>query len=180
VTYRRVDNDFYCEPPEAVHALLNAHTFLGDSWDPACGRGNIPSVFQSRGRDCAASDIVDRGWPGVTVRNFFETDATFSNIVSNPPYGQAEAFIHHALKLAQRDVAMLLRLPFLESQRRAELFRSTPLSRVLIFPWRISMPPGDMAIKAVGGKIAYAWFVWERGFTGPPVIGWLEKPKAAA
>jgi hypothetical protein len=31
---------------------------------------------------------------------------------------------------------------------------------------------GDEKIKG-GGMIAFAWFVWERGYSGKPMVEWL-------
>jgi hypothetical protein len=31
---------------------------------------------------------------------------------------------------------------------------------------------GDFSIKG-SSAIAYAWFVWEKGFTGAPIIKWI-------
>jgi len=53
------------------------------------------------------------------------------------------------------------------------LFRSTPLARVWVSSRRISMPPGGSNIKAQGGAIAYAWFVWEHGYKGKAEVDWL-------
>ena len=33
---RRVPNDFYPTPPEAVRALLSVESFEGSIWEPAC------------------------------------------------------------------------------------------------------------------------------------------------
>ena len=68
---------------------------------------------------CSPSDLYPpRPWrarrrlPGLERR----TD----NIVTNPPYNCAEAFVAQGLKLARRKFALLLRLAFLEGANRAE------------------------------------------------------------
>jgi hypothetical protein len=77
-------------------------------------------------------------------------------------------------------VAMLLPLTFLEGQRKAPWLQSTPLARVHVFTWRISMPPGELLVagkvKPEGGKKCFAWFVFEHGWQGPPHINFLIKP----
>ena len=82
-------------------------------------------------------------------------------------------FLLHALKLTTGKVALLARLALLEGQKRRALFQSTPLARVWVSSRRVSMPPGGTDIPAKGGAIAYAWFVWERGYSGAPSLGWL-------
>lgn len=173
----RADGDFYVEPVEAVEALIRAERFEGNIYDPACGEGTIPCVFHRHGYTATGSDIVERGPAGCgrAACDFLAAPISheFANIVCNPPFKLAEPFIRKALLMAHRKVAMLLRLAFLEGQRRAELFVSTPLARVHVFSWRISMPPGGQNIKATGGSVAFAWFVWERGYEGPPTLHWL-------
>lgn len=179
--YARVANDWYVEPPEAVAALFAVERFEGHILDPCCGIGTIPRVARAHGYRAAGSDLVDRGGrmaPG--TRGGVDFLATrrrpVENIVSNPPYRNAEAFVLRALELARRKVAMLLRLAFLEGQERwRRIYQRLPPARVWVFRERVAMPPGELLdrIEREGGKIAYAWFVWERGFAGTPRLGWI-------
>lgn len=84
--------------------------------------------------------------------------------------------IERALLIARHKVAVLQRVAFLAGQKRAALYRRTPLARVHVFPWRISMPPGEANMSASGGSVDFAWFVWDADHQGPPQLGWLEKP----
>ena len=85
--------------------------------------------------------------------------------------------LEHALTIATDKVALLARLTLLEGQRRSLLLERTPLVRVLLFAPRVSMPPGDRDdIPAMGASIAYAWFVRQRGYCGPPPVQWLRQP----
>jgi hypothetical protein len=43
---------------------------------------------------------------------------------------------------------------------------------VYVFRRRLSMTRNGEKMKN-GGMIAYAWFVWSRGYKGAPKIGWL-------
>ncbi|MBM3450510.1 MAG: hypothetical protein FJX78_05950 [Armatimonadetes bacterium] len=195
--YPRATDDFYVEPPEAVHALFDAEHFRGHIYDPACGIGTIVKIARQRGYGAAGSDIEDRlglSQSGVWFRQDFVTGSwgprpvlasrdgytvqLDENIVCNPPYGLAQEFILRALIVAQRKVAMLLRLSFLEGQERAKLFQSTRLARVHVFSYRISMPSGAAlaaGTKPKGGSVAFAWFVWDRDHVGPPTINWLTR-----
>lgn len=170
--YAKADNDFYVEPRWLVDALLDVEHFSGLSWDPSCGTGTIPIAMRDRGLECAGSDIVDRGF-GQTPLDFFEAKSRVTNIVTNPPFGVIEPYIRRALHLASDKVAILGRLALLESQRRREFFNSTPLARVWVSSRRASMPPGGKGIKATGGTIPFAWFVWDHSHEGPPVLGWV-------
>jgi hypothetical protein len=184
---KRAENDWYVDQPEATEALLRAERFSGSSWDPACGLGTIPKALRDAGKDCFGSDLVDRGFPGVALLNFLTDEPEgagqdVDNIVTNPPFNLARAFADKALTVAAHKVAFLLPLTFLEGQRKGPWLKSTPLARVHVFTWRISMPPGELlvagTVKPEGGKKCFAWFVWEHGWQGPPVINLLIKPDA--
>ena len=170
--YERVASDWYVEPRWAIDALLDAEAFDGRSWDPSCGGGNIPLAMRDRGLDCWGSDIADRGF-GTTGLSFFDAPDMADNIVTNPPYGVIEAYITRALAHATYKVAVLARLALLEGQKRQGMLRTTPLARVWVSSRRMSMPPGGTDIKASGGAIPYAWFVWEHGHVGPATVCWL-------
>lgn len=185
----RASNDWYVEPAASVEALLRAERFSGASWDPACGRGVIPTVLRAAGLDCFGSDIVDRGFPGGAVMDFLFDEPEgagndVDNIISNPPFKLAREFIDKALTIASHKVAMLLPVTFLEGQARARWLATTPLARVHVFSWRISMPPGELLvagkIKAEGGKKCFAWFCWEHGWQGPAHVKLLIKPAVTA
>lgn len=170
--YERNANDYYVEPRWAIDALLDVEQFPGLCWDPSCGGGNIPEALIARGYDCFGSDIADRGY-GVTGSDFFKMHQRVSHIVSNPPYGDIQRWIERALSMADGKVAVLARLALLEGQKRRAFFADAPLARVWVSSRRMSMPPGGTDVKAGGGTIAYAWFVFEHGHVGAPSLGWL-------
>lgn len=170
--YARNEADYYVEPRWAIEALLDVEHFEGVCLDPSCGGGNIPKAMINRGIDCRGSDLVDRGYGRAPV-DFFDVHERCDNIITNPPYGVVEAYVRHALDLANHKVAVLARLALLEGIKRRALFRSTPLARVWVSSRRMSMPPGGSDVEARGGSIAYAWFVWDHAHTGPATIAWL-------
>ncbi len=187
---KRASNDWYVDQPDAAAALLAVERFSGTSWDPACGIGTIPSVFHAHGLHCMGTDLVDRGYrhPSFGTADFLNCAGRFENIVSNPPFSLARPFADRALDRATHKVAFLLPLTFLEGAARAKWLEQTPLARVHVFSWRISMPPGDLLlagkVKPEGGKKAFAWFVWEHGHVGPAQVRPLHREmlelKAAA
>lgn len=176
----RASDDWYCDPPEAIEALLDVERFAGNSIDPSCGRGTIPKALIARGLHCRATDLVHRGYGEGGLDFFAGPYLGFDNVIANCPYKVAQAYAERALKIARHKVALLLPLTFLEGSKRSAWLATSPLARVHVFPWRISMPPGEMLqageVEPVGGKKAYAWFVWEKGWQGPPQIRWLERP----
>jgi len=185
-TMKRAANDWYMEQPDAVEALLRAERFSGLSWDPACGVGTIPGVLEAAGLDVIGSDLVDRAdllWPlHDFLKDEFAGADPIANIVSNPPFNLSRQFADKALSIATHKVAFLLPLTFLEGQERCVWLETTPLARVHVFAYRVSMPPGELLtagkVKPEGGKKAFAWFVWEQGWRGPAQVRFLHKTEA--
>lgn len=183
--YDRDADDWYVEPRWTVEALLDAEPFVGSVWDPACGGGTIPDVCRGRGMRAFGSDKVYRGY-GLREADFLsegrcpDIDPPYDNIITNPPYKDAEAFARRALDLAHFKVAMLVQRGFLYSQDRYPLFTETPVARIYHLSSRPSMPPGALLaageIKARGGKVDYCWVVWAKDHKGPPTTHWLLRP----
>jgi hypothetical protein len=173
--YERAAHDWYCEPPRAVDALLDAEQFIGEVLDPACGGGNIVQRCLARGIEAHGSDLVDRANGAFPILDFFDIAEPVDNIISNPPYNVAEQFVLHALRLATRKVAVLVRSAFTEGQGRlARLYTPHPPVQIWQFASRISMPPGGTAIEAKGGSVAFCWVVWDtRSRGGRTEYGWL-------
>lgn len=182
--YKRVKHDFYAEPRWLVDSLLDVERFAGTVLDPACGSGTIVSCCRERGIAAVGSDIVDRGFRGVVVQDFFRRTAKVDAIICNPPYGLAQRFVEHGLRLAPK-VVMLLRLVFMEGQGRRDFFDRMPPARVFVTARRASIPAGvsngpyDRHGAVVqpggsGGSVVFAWFVWEHGHRGDTVLRRLE------
>lgn len=178
----REANDWYVEPEWCSLRLFEEERFYDGVYDPACGRGTIVISALKSGLVAAGSDLIDRGWDStLTPLNFLESEHRRDNIVSNPPFGIAEPFVEHALKLATRKVAMLLPANWVQGDKRSRWLAQTPLRRIWFITPRPSMPPGQV-LEAGGkpgnGTTDYAWFVWLRGYDGAPEVRWLRKVAA--
>jgi hypothetical protein len=89
------------------------------------------------------------------------------SIVANPPFKLADEFVRHALLLCPR-VYMLLRLAFLESERRSALLDSGWLRRVHVFRKRLPrMHRAGWNGPRASSSMAFAWFCWNREYPGP-------------
>lgn len=166
--------DFYPTPPEATLALINNYCFSNfiPVWEPACGDGAISKVLTAAGFDVISTDLVDYGF-GTSGIDFLETIKILSSvIITNPPYRLAEDFIRHAIDLGAGKLALLLKLSFLEGQRRKLLFEQHPPEVVLVFSRRLTMTRNGAPMRH-GGMIAFAWYVWSYGFSGEPKIKWI-------
>ena len=164
-------HDLYETPPVAVRALLDAEWLPNRIWEPACGPGVIVRELRATGRAVLASDIVDYGCPGQTVEDFLTIGAPEADcIVTNPPFKDAAAFVAHALELCPR-VIMLLRLAFLESERRRSILENGTLARVHVFRNRLPMMHRDgWTGPKTSSTTAFAWFVWDRSHRGPTAL----------
>jgi hypothetical protein len=165
--------DFFPTPAWATRALIDNERFEGAIWECACGDGEMARVLKKAGHKVFASDLYARGH-GETGVDFLVATRRADNIVTNPPYNCAEAFVAQGLKLARRKFALLLRLAFLEGAGRAnKIFLKHPPSRVWVFSERITFYMKD-AKRAGSGTTAYAWFVWDKSAKGPTELHWLK------
>ena len=172
----RQEDDFYATDPKAVEALLKVEKFSPYILEPACGMGHISHTLEQAGYEVISQDKVYRGYGLKETKDFFEIEKTMKmDIVTNPPYKYAAEFVEHALDIVDEGskVAMFLKLTFLESVKRLKLFKKYPPQTVYVFSKRqVCAKNGDFNA-ANTAAVAYAWFVWKKGFTGDPVIKWL-------
>ena len=168
--------DYYATDPRAVEMLLELEPFAPVIWEPACGEGHISKVLQAHGHEVISTDLVYRGFGDPEPLDFLtETLEGFEgDIITNPPYSMGLEFVQKALESVRPGgkVAMFLKVQFLEGQKRGLFFKSTPPRTVYISRSRLACyKNGDMS--KTDSAIAYAWYVWEKGFTGDPVIKWF-------
>lgn len=167
----REKDDFYPTPPEGTEALLSVENFEGQIWEQACGDGAISKVLESAGYSVVSSDLVDRGYGEARVDFLMEYRPRAPNIITNPPFKFCAEFMRKSLELTTGKVAILMRLACLEGIERREIYDNSPLARVWVFSKRLTMYRNG---KGEGsGMLAFAWFVWEHGYSGKPTLGWL-------
>lgn len=164
--------DLYETPAVAVEALIKVEKLPARIWEPATGRGAIVNVLREHGHTVIASDVHDYGNLHF-VGDFLAQEkmpASTEAIVTNPPFKIAAQFVEHALRLSPL-VIMLLRLAFMESERRCPILEGAGLARIHVFRKRLPMMHRDgwEGRKANSG-MSFAWFVWERGYTGRTTI----------
>lgn len=172
----RADYDLYATPPLAVEMLLEKESFNNKILEPAAGLNHITNVLLNHGYYVFASDIIQR-LPCITIQDFLTTDMRWDgDIVTNLPYSFASQFVEKAMDILQPNhkLAMFLKLTFLESKSRVNLFRKYPPKVIYVSSKRITcIKNGDINNYNKGSAICYAWFVWQKGFTGDPIIKWF-------
>ena len=166
-------HDLYETPAVAVEALLRVERLPHRIWEPAAGRGAIVRVLRNAGHAVIASDLVDYGFPLHFRRDFLaETvmPAGCGAVVTNPPYHIAEPFVARALELAPL-VVLLMRLAFMESNRRTPILEGRGLARVHVFRKRLPMMHRDgWEGRKSNSGMAFCWMIWDRSHTGPTTI----------
>lgn len=124
----REPNDYYATHPKAAEMLCDEIELSHRIWECACGEGHLAKVFERRGHEVKATDLIFRGYGDGGVDFLSQLEMFDGDIVTNPPYKYATEFVKHALELVPngRKVAMFLKLTFLEGKRRYEMFRKYP------------------------------------------------------
>lgn len=174
-------DDLYETPDVAVEALLRVESLPRHIWEPACGPGSIVGVLRRAGHIVTATDLVEYGCVdahnGIDFLLERESPVGVEAIVTNPPFKLAGEFVSQALYLCPK-VIMLLRLAFLESQRRSDILDTGQLARVYVFKNRLPMMHrsgrGTKLAKTNSSAMAFAWFVWDRAHIGPTELRRIE------
>ena len=183
-------DDYYKTPIKVIQNFFNKFLFdeniSRDIWilDPCCGEYysdeeqpfTLPKwrychvLYNDFGfwrNDPYSTDI--RYWT-----NYLENNDEFHNeydmIVSNPPYKLAQEFCEKAISDVKDGwyVIFLLRLNFLESQKRLGFFTKYPPKFIYVHSKRISFTEDGKT-----DSCAYAHFVWQKGYTGEPFVRFL-------
>lgn len=107
-TNDRQTEDYYATEPAAADLLIAAEPWLSKNiWEPACGEGHLAKRFVERGYDVRASDLINRGY-GYQF-DFFKSflEGYNHDIVTNPPYKDAERFVAHGCNLFPPDTCFV-------------------------------------------------------------------------
>ena len=174
----RENNDYYATPPKAVEELLRREQFNHYVWECSVGGGHIAEVLKQNGYDVKCSDIIDRGYDNTEVADFLHTERDKNDfardIITNPPYSMATEFVKHALDISMDStkVAMFLKIQFLETKKRYELFKEYPPKKIYVFVNRVNCGKNGVFGKE-SSAVCYCWFVWEKGYKGKPTVDWI-------
>lgn len=170
----RAQYDLYCTHPKAVEELLKLEKFSNCIWEPCDGLGHISDTLAENGYDVRRSDIITRN-RDIEQLDFlaYNGEEWHGEIVTNPPYSCATDMVRKALSVVADGckVAMWLRILFLESKQRQQLFKEFPPRRIWVSSSRI--PCSDRDGNFRGSAQGYAWYIWEKGYKGETKIDWF-------
>lgn len=174
----RVENDYYATHNDSTKAILDAEQIIYPALEPACGEGHISKMLDLSQTD--SFDLIDRGFGigGVDFLNH-NFDKKYNTIITNPPFNLFQEFVEKAIEISENKVIMFGKLQALEGIKRATFLEKSPLKFVYVFKKRQQPLRNGSEIDSETGKkmasstMAFAWFVWEKGYTGFPMIKWL-------
>lgn len=184
----REENDYYATHPKAVEMLLDLEQFNNNIMEPCCGEGHISKILETHGYNVRSMDLINRGYGECGVDFLQFNEEVNADIITNPPYKLAQEFVEHAMNIITdgHKVAMFLKLTFLESSSRKELFKKYPPKKIWVSSSRIPCgkngdfydrdKEGNIKYdkngnpKEVSSAVCYAWFIFEKGYSGPMII----------
>lgn len=178
-TRGRVENDYYATHPDSTKALLEVEEIIYPALEPACGEGHISKLLDES--QTKSYDLIYRGY-GFGDVNFLKDlhdTRNINTVITNPPFALFQEFLEKALQVANKKVIMFGKLQALEGKKRATFLQTTPLKTVYVFKSRQQPLRNGSDIDELTGKkmnsstMAFAWFVWEIGYTGEPTIKWI-------
>ena len=186
VNRERVKEDYYATPKEATESLLDLFD-LSDCetfYEPACGEGHISKVLLNRFKNTLvrSTDLINRGYDIGGV-DFLKLDyeKKWDCIITNPPFKLSQGFIEKGLRLSNKYVIMFAKIQLLEGVARRKLFDKFPPKYIYVFTDRVNPlrngSPVDENGKKWASTMCFAWFVWEIGFEGEPIVRWLNSNK---
>lgn len=174
----RENDDYYATEPKAVRLLAEIENLYHYIWEPACGEGHLSEELKRLGYFVYSTDLVDRGY-GNDFSDFLTYDGTWQgDIITNPPYKKGLEFIQKALDIVDegRKVIMFMKVQFLEGQKRGKFFKENPPKIIHVSSSRLLCAKNgnfDEMIQGGGSAVAYAWWVWEKGYKGDTIIKWF-------
>lgn len=175
----REQSDYYATDPIAVELLLKEEDFSTDIWECASGENHLADALKEHGHNVRTSDIVKRT-DTTEQYDFLSIDniSWHGDIITNPPYRLATEFIYKSLSIINNEnkVAMFLKVQFMEGKERKHLFTNFPPKVIYISSSRIMCAKNgdfDKMKKGGGSAVAYAWYVWEKGYKGNTIVKWI-------
>lgn len=185
LTRERVEDDFYATDPKSLELLLDKLKedkikLCKYIWEPACGMGHLSEVLKNNGYSVYSTDLIDRGYGIGDIDFLSNAYHNFSgDILTNPPYKYAQEFVEHSLDILQDShyCILFLKIQFLEGKSRKEMFKKYPPKYIYVFserqnPMRNGNPVDEKG-KKWSSTMCFAWFIWEKGFTGEPIVRWI-------
>lgn len=184
---QRQTEDFYATDPYVINKSIpffNKIHLSNNLWECSCGNGSLSKRLKEFEYNVYSSDIIDRGY-GEVADFLLSTTTNNKDIITNPPFKLAYQFVKHAYDIMENGQKALffLKIQFLETEKRAELFHECGLKYVGVMSNRICCAMNGEFDKYFnqdkitgaykGGTQMYAWYVFEKGYVGQSMLDWI-------
>jgi len=177
----RQKEDFYATDPRAIQDLYNFMDIQWVVWENACWEWNLSKELEKLPNVTGvySTDLINRNYWNILDFLSWDVDNDLfikcwpkkDWIITNPPYKHWKEWIEKSLKYAP-NVAVMMKLVFLESADRYEFFKTSWLKQVLVYSKRLWVYKDNIKTKN-SWLVAYAWFVFERWYKWKPEIDWI-------
>jgi len=141
----------------------------GNILEPCAGNGNFIRIIREMGyndhitaieiREEEKNNLKNNGSSEIEIENFLNyiPIKQYKTIIGNPPYSLAQEIIEKCFQISNKntEIIMLLRLAFLESNKRYEFWQQHPVNKLYILSQRPSFTGKGT------DATAYAFFVWD-------------------
>ena len=174
---KREENDFYATHPHAMEVAIPILREIGMSkniWECSCGKGHLSEVLKENGYNVYSSDLIDRGYGD--VKDFLQQNEKFNgDILTNPPFKLAESFIEKSMELLKdgNKAMFFLKVQFLESKGRKELFKKFPPKYVIVNSERQQCSKDGDFEQYHATTQCYCWYIFEKGYIGDSKLLWI-------
>lgn len=176
----REKNDYYATDPVAIDKLIPTGVLsnVTNIWECCCGEGHLSERLKHYGFKVLSTDLIDRNY-GVGGVNYLTSNklGNVDCILTNPPYKYALEIIKHSLDILEEGqlCCMFLKTTFIEGKKRyKELFSVNPPKYIYQFSERVNCAMnGDFEKYNYNSAVAYAWYVWEKGYKGDTILRWI-------
>jgi len=184
-TRKRENEDFYSTARSSITAILDKEPLVGSILEPAAGQGHISTVLREYypNSEIISTDLIKRDDKfNCNIKSdidflTYDFNRKFDNVITNPPFKLGKEFVEKALQISNDKVLMFFKIQFLESKSRKELFLNTPLKYVYVFSERQNPCRNGQELNEKGKPwstvMCFAWFMWQHGYQGEPMIRWL-------
>lgn len=168
--------DHYPTYYSLTEQLLEKEEFPKILLEPCCGKFDaVGKVLREKGFSVESRDL----WfgPRAEREDFLCRRESAPGIVTNPPLRLADDFLETALRIVEEKFAFLLPLDYVHGQARYNRFyrNGIGLSKIYTFTRR---PLFGADLREDGkyptGSTTFSWFVFERDYSGLPVLDWID------
>jgi len=179
----RAAHDHYpTRDTRAITALLSqeAQRFSGTTiWEPSVGAGHLAEPMIAAGHTVIGSDLVDYGWPGTVVLDWYDVRvAPCPVIICNPPYidmntrGGGRWLRHLQQMQGWRYASFLLSWDWCAGRRNGleELIEEFPFNYVYCLRFKVDFTGAGRPMHRSG------WFTWDRDSDADRQIRFLNPP----